>query len=416
MSLMSIEENLIRMTKEERASYFNENFFKDLKTLIKSVANDSPFYKKLCEKAGYDFEQDLNLSKLAAVPYLHTKNYKENQGVFPQLTRVPENRIKYRTISTATSGNPSIVARTELDIKFLQTMTVDAYKDFLHWDECTYLFNFVPSRFMLNKVATRTTKQPKAASFVYFFNQPWESHCNNTYMIQYPFFRNMYNQFRHLFRVESVFELKTKKLAETIKNRKEDDFIVLGGNTILIYNVAEKIFREKGITFDLGNKGAVGTGGGGWDGVKGSIKGQPMTKQDMVDKLKEVYGIPAENIGDIYSFTESSALFPGHYSKKHQDQILHTMPFVKIIVRDPETGEPVKVGETGTLEVLSPYGINGFSSVAIMVDDFVQLLGDNDSTCPECGYKGAYFIHKGRQNPPLGTSCSSVLDFFERMH
>lgn len=404
------------MTKEERASYFNANFYKDLKILIKAVANDSPFYKKLCEKASYDFEQDLNLSKLAAVPYLLTKNYKENQGIFPQLTRVPENRIKYRTISTATSGNPSIVARTELDIKFLQTMAVDAYKDFLHWDECTDLFNFVPSRFMLNTVAKRTTKQPKAVSFVYFFNQPWESHCNNTYMIQYPFFRNMYNQFRHLFRVESLFELKTKKLAETIKNRKEDDFIVLGGNTILIYNVAEKIFREQGITFDLGKHGAVGTGGGGWDGVKGSIKGQPMTKQDMVDKLKEVYGIPAENVGDIYSFTESPALFPGHYSKKHQDQILHTMPYVKIIVRNPETGEPVKVGETGILEVISPYGINGFSSVAITVDDFVQVLGDNDATCPECGFKGAYFIHKGRQNPPLGTSCSSILDFFERMH
>jgi len=416
MSLMSIEESLIRMTKEEREAYFRENFFTDLKALIKTVANDSPFYKKLCEKAGYDFEQELDLSKLAAVPYLLTKHYKENQGIFPQLTRVPENRIKYRTISTATSGNPSIVARTELDIKFLQTMSVDAYKDFLHWNDCTHLFNFVPSRFMLNMVAKRTTTQPKAASFVYFFNQPWERHCNTTYMIQYPFFRNLWNQFRHLFRVESVFELKTKKMAETINNRKEDDFIVIGGNTILIYNVAEKIFREKGITFDLGDHGAVGTGGGGWDGIKGSIKGQPMTKQDMIDKIKEVYGIPAENVGDIYSFTESSALFGGHYSKKYKDQILHTLPFVKIIVRNPETGEPVKPGETGTLEVITPYGINGFSSVAIIVDDFVQLLGDNDSACPECGYKGAYFIHRGRQNPPLGTSCSSILDFFERMH
>ena len=413
---MPIEEKLIQITKEEREAYYRDNYFKDLKTMIKTVANDSPFYKKMCEKASYDFEEELDLDKLAFVPYLLTKHYKENQGIFPQLTRVPENQIKYRTVSTATSGNPSIVARTELDIKFLQTTSVDAYKDFLHWDECTDLFNFVPQRLMLNMVAKRTTHQKKAASFVYFFNQPWEWHCNNTYMIQYPFLRNAWNQLRHFFRVESVFELKTKKLADTIRNRKEDDFIVLGGNTILIYNVAEKMFRENGITFDLGDHGSVGTGGGGWDGIKGSIKSDPFTKQALVEKIKEVYGIPAENIGDIYSFTESSALFPGHYSKKYKDQILHTPPYVKIIVRNLDTGDPVAPGESGTLEVITPYGINGFSSVAVMVDDIVQLLGDNDSTCPECGYKGAYFIHKGRQNPPLGTSCSSILDFFERMH
>ncbi|MHA1649632.1 MAG: LuxE/PaaK family acyltransferase, partial [Candidatus Helarchaeota archaeon] len=85
-------------------------------------------------------------------------------------------------------------------------------------------------------------------------------------------------------------------------------------------------------------------------------------------------------------------------------------------VRDPETLEPVKPGEIGLLEVLTPYGINGYSSCAIIVDDLVQLIGDNDSVCNECGYKGARFIHKGRQSPPDGKSCSSILDFFERIH
>jgi len=412
---MPIEEKLILMTKEERTAYFNDNFFKDLESLIKKVAQNSLFYKRICEEADYDFDQELDLENLASVPYLLTNHYKENQGIFPQLTRVHEKQIMHRTISTATSGNPSIVARTGLDIKFLQTMAVDSYKDFLHWDECTDLFNFVPSRALLNIATRRSTHQSKGSSFVGFFNEPWESHCRNTYMLVYPLLRNILNQIRHFFQVASVFELKTKKLADTIRNRKEDDFIVLGGNTILLYNVTEKLFREKGISFNLGDHGAVGTGGGGWDGVKGSIKSEPITKKDMMEKMKEVYGIPAENVGDIYSFTESSAIFPGHYSKKYENQILHTLPYIKIIVRDPETGEPVKPGESGLLEVLTPYGINGFSSVAIMVDDIVQLLGDNDSVCPECGFKGAHFIHKGRQNPPLGTSCSSVLDFFERM-
>lgn len=402
------------MTKEERETYFQKNYFKDLAQIIKEVANDSPFYQKICEKADYMFDEELNYDNLHLVPYLQTNHYKEHLGLFPKLTRIPNNQIKYRTISTSTSGNPSIVARTKTDIDFLQTVAVDVYKDFVWWDKATYCFNFIPGKFMLKMVTRRSTKQKKAMMFVYFFNQPWESHCNNVYMIYASILRNLWHWIRY-FTTDSIFQMRTKKLKNTIKNRTENDFIILAGNTMLIYNVAEKLFKEKGETFNLGLQGGVCTGGGGWDGVKGSLKSQPFSKSDLVERMDEIFGISADQIHDIYAFTESSAVFPGHFSKKYQDQILHVPPYVKIIVRDIETLEPVKPGETGLLEVLTPYGLSGNSSCAIIVDDIVHLIGDNESTCPECGYKGAHFIHKGRQSPPDGQSCSSILDFFEKI-
>jgi hypothetical protein len=411
---MSRDAQIIQMSKEEREKYYEKNYFSDLATTVKEVADGSPFYRKICEKADYMFEEELNYDNLHLVPYIQTNHYKEHLELFPQLTRVPEDEIEFRTISTSTSGNPSIVARTKTDIEFLQTASVDGYIDFLWWNTATWVFNFVPSKFTLKMVTKRSTSQKKAMMFVYFFNQPWETHINNVYMVTASILRNLWYWISH-FTTESIIHLQTKKLQKTIENRTEDDFILLGGNTILIYNVGEKLFKEKGITFNLGEQGGVGTGGGGWDGIKGQIQSKPFSKAELVEKMDEIFGIPMKNMHDIYAFTESPAIFSGHYSKKHEDQILHTPPYAKIIVRDPETLEPVKPGETGVLEVLTPYGVNGNSSCAILVDDLVKLIGDNDSTCSDCGYKGAHFIHKGRQSPPDGKSCSSILDFFDKI-
>ncbi len=413
---MSTDEKLLTMTKEERENYFSQNYFKDLTTAIKAVADGSPFYRKICEKADYMFDEELNYENLHLIPYIQTNQYKEHLGIFPQLTRVPDNQIKLRTVSTSTSGNPSIVARTETDINLLQTLALDSYKDFIWWDKVDYCFNFVPSRFMLKMVAKRSTKQKKAMMFVYMFNEPWEHHpkCENVYMVYISFLKNLWHWIFH-WTTETIVQMRTKQLIETLENRKEDEFILLAGNTMMLYNVAEKLFKDEGKTFELGKYGGIATGGGGWDGVKGSLKSKPFSKADMVQTMDEVFGIPSEQVKDIYAFTESSAMFTGHFSKQHQDQVMHVPPYVKIVVRNMETLEPVKPGERGLLEVLTPYGITGNSSVAVMVDDIVKLLGDNDSVCPECGYKGAHFIHMGRQSPPDGQSCSSILDFFEKM-
>ena len=102
-------------------------------------------------------------------------------------------------------------------------------------------------------------------------------------------------------------------------------------------------------------------------------------------------------------------MFGGHWSEKYQDFLLHCPDTTRIIVRDLEDMEPVKAGEEGLLEVLTPYGVSGSINQAVLVDDIVSLI--STTSCPECGYKGATFRILGRLNNAQGKSCSSLIDW-----
>lgn len=207
----------------------------------------------------------------------------------------------------------------------------------------------------------------------------------------------------------AVVELDKDFMVKKLQKRKLEDFTVLGGNALLMNNLMLNYLIPKKITFDLGDHGAVCSGGGGWDGVKAQIKMEPVNKQEWIERNYEVYGIKSEHIRDIYGFNESSVGFGGHWSDKQKDFIIHCPPSARILVRDPETHEPVKAGGTGLIEVISPYAVKGYVGVAILGDDVVKLLGDNRSICPECGYRGAHFIILGRSETAPGRSCASLL-------
>jgi len=128
-----------------------------------------------------------------------------------------------------------------------------------------------------------------------------------------------------------------------------------------------------------------------------------------VKKYERVFNIKPKHMADIYAFTEGPTLFGGHWSEKYQDFLLHVPDTSRIIVRDINTFDPVKEGEDGLLEVITPYGVNGSINQAVIVDDIVELISKN--ACPECGYKGAVFRVLGRLNNVQGKSCSSLFNW-----
>ena len=79
----------------------------------------------------------------------------------------------------------------------------------------------------------------------------------------------------------------------------------------------------------------------------------------------------------------------------------------RIIVRDVNTLEPIKnIGESGILELITPYGVESYAGVAVLLDDLIQV--ENWERCPECNREGAVFRVIGRLTPSIGKGCSSL--------
>ncbi|MCK4381532.1 MAG: hypothetical protein KAW51_10370, partial [Candidatus Lokiarchaeota archaeon] len=111
---------------------------------------------------------------------------------------------------------------------------------------------------------------------------------------------------------------------------------------------------------------------------------------------------------DNFAATESPMACGGHWSKQHNDFILHVNKDQgRIVVRDIESLEPIKeTGKPGLLELITPYGVDSYAGVAVLLDDIVQV--ENWERCPECGREGSIFRVLGRLTPSVGKGCSSL--------
>ena len=138
------------------------------------------------------------------------------------------------------------------------------------------------------------------------------------------------------------------------------------------------------------------------------MKSDPINKAEFVESIVNQFGTDHSRIIDIYGFTESPIIFGSHWSKKHEDFIMHCPPYAKVLIRDTKTLEPLKnEGDRGFLEVITPFGTSASVNHAIVVDDLVEIV--SKSKCSECGYEGAAFRVLGRIDGKEGLGCSSII-------
>ena len=135
------------------------------------------------------------------------------------------------------------------------------------------------------------------------------------------------------------------------------------------------------------------TGGGGWNGAKGSLKADPIDKSKFIEDLGDIFGFSKDDlekrIWDNYGMTEKAFSCAGHWDNAIKEFIYSTndlTPKAKVIAIDVMTGELVKKGE-GLLRVICPYGNEGAPTTVIQVSDNVEVVSTNkDGTIKE--FKG----------------------------
>ena len=316
-------------------------------------------------------------------------------------------KLDYWMESSSTCGDPSIVGRLDDDIEVLKANYNDVFNSFSIKDQVNNLILFAPNIRFINKM--RHKFYGKNTYLLYkSIVDIWEGkHVN--YLLQFFFGKTIWKMMT-TFRARAVIGINGKSL-ESELNRVDKNKIptIIANSPLWMHKVLSDFHQKKKKTFDMSENIRIITGGGGWDGTKGRVKlGHEVDKSEFIEQMCDMFNITTDKFCDNFAATESPMACGGHWSKRYNDFILHiNNDQGRIVVRDVNTLEPIKkTGEPGILELITPYGVNSYAGVAVLLDDLVQV--ENWERCPECGREGAIFRIVGRLTPSIGKGCSSL--------
>lgn len=342
-----------------------DNFFNDLKENLIGQYISCPAYKFLCDSQEFDPNTHLNSSKdIENAPYIATTLFKKSAQMFTSLLRVPLASIDKWTVSSSTSGDPSIVGRRTCDLMQIQSFNrLDAK---VYCTDTEQDIVFYPEPKVMRKYRSEV-----------IYGKQTESYIGNLL--------DIYN-----FKPNTVFVIKpegdnlTVDLDSFIAFLKAHDgqehHLSIRGSTPLIYSAVSTL-KETSHPYQLGKNVTIHTGGGGWDGKKGNISmGTNIDRSVFVECISDFLGIPEENFIDSYSFTENCFPITGRYSKAYKDYLFHIPSWGKVILRDMKTLKPLyQPGERGFIQMLNAYGTTTFAGASILVDDIGEIVEDDRS-------------------------------------
>lgn len=102
-------------------SLSKDRFFSDLKSTVLAQFQECPPYRALCHRQGFDPDRDLRgVGDEVKIPWIVSTSFKRSHQIFPRLLRRSPQAIQTWTVSSGTSGDPSLVGRTQTE--------VDAYR------------------------------------------------------------------------------------------------------------------------------------------------------------------------------------------------------------------------------------------------------------------------------------------------
>lgn len=371
------------------------SFFNDLRDNIIGQYEECPAYQLICKSQSYNpnvhlkSENDINF-----IPFLVTTLFKKSANLFRDLLRVSPKELDRWTMSSSTSGDPSIVGRRICDIEQIRKFAL--MDDSVYDSSTEYNCVFFPEPKVMRKYKS-----------IFIEDKPTESYIGNILNI----FKFSKNTIFLLKQDGEQFSIDINAFEKFLKvNDNKNNHISLRGSTLLLYNAVMKLKGQGKGSYNLGNRALIHTGGGGWDGKKGSISiGTKLERNVFVQDISEFLGVPEKNFIDTYSFTENTFPMYGHYSEKLKSYLFHVPKWGKVIIRDVKTLRPLtKPGDKGLIQVLNAYGTSSFAGASILVDDMAEIVSND--ICPECGEKGMTFKVIGRVKGSEAKGCGATLN------
>ena len=343
-----------------------ELFIKSLQEELVFHYKNNQMYRQFCDRKGFD--PYLQITSLEDIPAVAVSVFKE---LGFKLNSVPKEDLTMALQSSATSGIPSTVVLDKITAKRQSKAMVKVISEFIGAKRIPFLIMDIDprgvDRRLLGARFAAVTGYLKFASKVGYFLKAKDG-------ISY-------------FDVEGIQEYVT--------SLPTDQPVVVFGFTYILYQNVLKSIVGSDVKIQL-PKGSKVIHIGGWK----KLESGKISKELFNQQLSECFGIEPADVIDIYGFTEQMGL-------NYPDcpcGCKHASSYVRVIVRDTVTRQPVEAGKEGMLEFITPIP-HSYPGNVVLTDD-VGIL-ENES-CPY-GRPGQRFRVVGRLKKAEVRGCGDIL-------
>ncbi|MCF7927243.1 MAG: acyl-protein synthetase [Candidatus Izimaplasma sp.] len=317
--------------------------------------NHSTEYKEILDNFACDLSQIKTIKDIKDIPFIPMVYFKRHD-----LNSMPFDKMAIKATSSGTSsGLKSKVGMgyTDLWRGFKMIWRLFRYHKFWSLKRVNYfIFGYEPTKHtdvVIMKSANGFTKVAPAKKRYYAIR--WDDEVNK-YKVDLDYMKQgLIKASKQRFPIRTLgFPAYTYFL---LKEMKEEDI---------------KLTMPKGSLLTIG---------GGWK----QFYAEQVDKQAFYDIVEDVLGIKEDNIVEFFGAVEHPVVFPD--CKYHH---LHVPIYSRVLIRDPETFEPLKKGEIGLVNLLSPLN-QATPLTSVMTDD----LGILHEGC-ECGLEAPWLEIIGR--------------------
>lgn len=331
------------------------------------IKNNEAF-RKFCESTQFNINEVSNISDF---PFLPVSIFKQGK-----LASVPNGDIRLILNSSATSGTPSSVPIDAITSKRQSIVSAKVIADYVGGERRPFLImDEDPSKSSQNRGIPVSARAVATRGFLTF------AKTSEYFLLKKG------NSF--------WFDADSFKSALVRHTNSGEPFIIFGF-TFLLHHYAVKDFSGSGSKIRLPESTKI-IHIGGWK----KLQSQSVTKEKFNSDICSVFGVDASNVIDVYGFTEQMGLVYPDCQEGHK----HVPLYSEIIIRDFDTLEPVRDGEEGLIQILTPLP-HSYPGVSVLTDDvgFVCQRG----RC-RCGRNGTAFRVVGRAKLSEPRGCGDIL-------
>ncbi len=301
-------------------------------------------YKRILDEAHFDPATISSMDDVIRLPFLPTLYFKHHKLYSKPLCRMP---IK-ATSSGTSSGVSSKIALSFGDLwhGFLMIKKIFSYHKLWSLRPVTYLiFGFEPTKHSdagIMKTAFGFTFVAPAKKRIYAIR--W---TKDGYKVDLDYMKQQF----------------------ILASMKKTPIRTIGFPAYTYFLLKE--MNDEGIKLQM-PKGSIVTIGGGWK----QFYAEKVDKKEFYKMVYDVLGIDDAHIFEFFGAVEHPILYTD--CRSHH---FHVPAYSRVIIRDPDTFEPIPNGKLGLINLLTPM-TEGTPLLSVMTDD-LGILHDEGCECGE---------------------------------
>jgi phenylacetate-coenzyme A ligase PaaK-like adenylate-forming protein len=332
----------------------DEAFWRAMKANALAQAKGCPDYARILEEAHFDPSSIQSMDDLKNLPVLPTLYFKHHE-----LTSMPNWKLLIKATSSGTSSG--IKSKLGFDLPSLLRGAKMVYRLF-HYH---HLWSFRPVIYCVFGYEPHKDNQVVIAKSTYGF----------TFLT--PARKRVYAL--HWSKEGYQLDLEGMKQALIEADAKQIP-VRTAGFPAYTYFLLQQM-QQEGLHLHL-PKGSKVTVGGGWK----QFYTEQVEKASFYQLVEEVLGIPEADCVEFFSAVEHPILY---IDCRHHH--FHVPIYSRIIIRDPDTLEPLPPGQVGLVNLLTPL-VGSAPLLSVMTDDLGILHTEG---CP-CGETSPWLEILGR--------------------